>query len=201
MIPGTKKIKNICVFCGSRKGNDEKYVEVTKQLASEMGKRGYGLVYGGGNIGIMGAVSHGVQEAGGNVKGIIPRSLSPKEISGTTVGEVTYVDSMHTRKEIMYNSSDAFIALPGGIGTFEELFECMTWVQLGIHSKPVGILNVNGYYDHLVSLLKNSVDSGFVDGRFISSLIVETDPIELLNKLESNSLYKSEITWLTSSQA
>ncbi|KAN0030954.1 hypothetical protein ACTA71_009604 [Dictyostelium dimigraforme] len=203
------KINNICVFCGSRKGNDEIYAQVTEELAKEMAKRNYGLIYGGGNIGIMGAVSQGVQNAGGRVKGIIPRSLSPKEISGVTIGEVVFVDDMHTRKEIMYNSSEAFIALPGGMGTFvlifklklEELFECITWNQLGIHSKPVGILNINGYYDPLVALLKTSVGSGFVDSDFANSIIVSSDPIDLLNKLESIPPYKSQLKWLTTSQA
>ncbi|KAK5584229.1 hypothetical protein RB653_005837 [Dictyostelium firmibasis] len=195
------KINNICVFCGSRKGNDEIYTQKAEELAKEMVKRNYGLIYGGGNIGIMGAVSQGVQNAGGRVKGIIPRSLSPKEISGVTIGEVVFVDDMHTRKEIMYNSSEAFIALPGGMGTFEELFECITWNQLGIHSKPVGILNINGYYDPLVALLKTSVGTGFVDGDFANSIIVSSDPIELLNKLESIAPYKSQLKWLTTSQA
>ncbi|KAF2075510.1 hypothetical protein CYY_003202 [Polysphondylium violaceum] len=195
------KIKNICVFCGSKPGNSASFVEVTKILAKEMADRKYGLVYGGGNIGLMGAVSHGVQDGGGKVKGIIPKSLSPKEISGTTVGDVVYVDDMHSRKQIMYTESDAFIALPGGLGTFEELLECLTWVQLGIHSKPVGILNINGYYDPLIALFKGSASSGFVDPTFINSIVFSSDPVDLLNQLESKPPPKSLLTWVKPSQA
>eukprot|EP01133_Synstelium_polycarpum_P006101 gene6101-7068_t len=166
-----------------------------------MARRKYNLVYGGGNIGLMGAISETVKLNGGSVKGVIPRALAPKEISGTTVGDVIYVDDMHTRKTVMYSSSDAFIAMPGGIGTFEELFECMTWVQLGIHSKPIGVLNIDGYYDHLKGLLEDAGTKGFVDPTFVQSIIFSDDPIDLLNKIESTPPAKAAIKWISEKQS
>ncbi|EFA84144.1 Conserved hypothetical protein [Heterostelium album PN500] len=193
-------IESICVFCGSRPGDSEVFTEVTKKLGEEMNRRKYGLVYGGGNVGLMGTISETIHNGGGRVQGIIPHGLAPKEISGTSMGEVVYVEDMHSRKKIMYERSDAFIALPGGIGTFEELFETLTWIQLGIHSKPVGILNIDGYYTHLQALLETSAKRGFIDQKFINSIVFSDDPIDLLNKLETTKPPSSLFKWIKTSQ-
>ncbi|KYQ92246.1 hypothetical protein DLAC_07093 [Tieghemostelium lacteum] len=193
-------IKNICVFCGSRSGNSENFKLKTEQLSKEMTKRGYGLVYGGGNVGLMGSISHGVADNGGNVRGIIPASLSQKEISGTTVGHLEVTSDMHSRKKIMYEGSDAIIALPGGLGTFDELFESLTWIQLGIHSKPVGILNIDGYYTHLIEFLKHCAQSGFVDQHFIDAIVISDDPVSLLDQMETKTPPQPFIKWVKPEQ-
>ncbi|EGG19932.1 hypothetical protein DFA_07040 [Cavenderia fasciculata] len=172
-------IKNICIFCGSRTGTDPLFVTKTEQLGQEMAKRGYGLVYGGGNVGLMGAISHAVFNGGASVKGIIPHALSQREVSGVTVGEVEFVEDMHTRKNLMYKLSNAFIALPGGFGTFDELFECLTWIQLGIHAKPV----------------EDASKKGFIDERFVTSIVFSDDPVDLLNRIETAAPVKSVLDW------
>ncbi|GAM23305.1 hypothetical protein SAMD00019534_064800, partial [Acytostelium subglobosum LB1] len=195
------KLTNICVFCGSRDGTNANYVTLAKKLGEEIAARKYSLVYGGGNHGMMGAVAEAVQTNGGSVLGVIPRALAPKEISGVTVGEVIYVDDMHTRKKIMYEKADAFIALPGGIGTFEELFEALTWIQLGIHSKPVGVLNIDGYYTHLEALLRNSAEKGFVNESFVNRIIFSDNVDDLLRRLETSEAPAATHKWITSNQA
>eukprot|EP01132_Coremiostelium_polycephalum_P009308 gene9308-11409_t len=198
--PKINKIKSVCVFCGSRPGNDPVFLEYAKKLGLELSKRGYDLVYGGGNVGLMGEISQTMFDNGSKVKGIIPKSLSPKEISGTTVGELLLVEDMHERKRLMYSEADAFVVLPGGIGTFEELLECLTWIHLGIHSKPIGILNVNGYYSGLLELFTQSSKSGFTDSDFMNSIVISSEPSDLVDELETRPPPKNFIQWLKPSE-
>ncbi|KAK8683605.1 hypothetical protein V6N13_039659 [Hibiscus sabdariffa] len=156
------KFNRICVFCGSSPGKKSSYREAALELGRELVSRNIDLVYGGGSIGLMGLISQAVFDGGRHVIGVIPKTLMPREITGETVGEVKAVSDMHQRKAEMARQSDAFIALPGGYGTLEELLEVITWAQLGIHDKPVGLLNVDGYYNSLLSFIDNAVEEGFI---------------------------------------
>ncbi|XP_022144579.1 cytokinin riboside 5'-monophosphate phosphoribohydrolase LOG7 [Momordica charantia] len=156
------RFKRICVFCGSSSGKKASYQSAAVELGQELVERRIDLVYGGGSVGLMGLVSQAVHDGGRHVLGVIPRTLMPVEITGETVGEVKPVSDMHQRKAEMARQADAFIALPGGYGTLEELLEVITWAQLGIHRKPVGLLNVDGYYNSLLCFIDKAVDEGFV---------------------------------------
>ncbi|KAI5354197.1 PREDICTED: cytokinin riboside 5'-monophosphate [Prunus dulcis] len=156
------KFKRICVFCGSNSGRRKVFSDAALELGNELVKRKIDLVYGGGSVGLMGLISQTVYDGGCHVLGVIPKALMPLEISGPTVGEVRTVTDMHERKASMAQEADAFIALPGGYGTMEELLEIITWAQLGIHMKPVGLLNVDGYYNSLLALFDNGVEEGFI---------------------------------------
>ena len=153
---------SVCVYCGSRPGNDPVYAEAARATGQWIGEHGGQLVYGGGRNGLMGIVAEATQAAGGRVVGIIPKKLVDMEQANTHCDELHVVDTMHDRKALMADRSDAFIALPGGIGTFEELFEVWTWRQLRYHDKAIGVLNVAGYYDALLVFLANSVRAGFM---------------------------------------
>ena len=153
---------SVCVYCGSRPGNDPVYAEAARATGQWIGEHGGQLVYGGGRNGLMGIVAEATQTAGGRVVGIIPKALVDLEQANTHCDELHVVDTMHERKALMADRSDAFIALPGGIGTFEELFEVWTWRQLRYHDKAIGVLNVAGYYDALLVFLANSVRAGFM---------------------------------------
>ena len=153
---------SVCVYCGSRPGNDPVYAEAARATGQWIGEHGGQLVYGGGRNGLMGTVAEATQAAGGRVVGIIPKALVDLEQANTHCDELHVVDTMHERKALMADRSDAFIALPGGIGTFEELFEVWTWRQLRYHDKAIGVLNVAGYYDALLVFLANSVRAGFM---------------------------------------
>ena len=155
---------SVCVYCGSRPGVDAVYAEAARATGQWIGAHGGQLVYGGGRNGLMGIVAQATQEAGGRVVGIIPKALVDKEQANHHCDELHVVDTMHERKRLMAERADAFLALPGGIGTFEELFETWTWRQLGYHNKPIGVLNQDGYYDHLLTFMHHSVDEGFMDG-------------------------------------
>ncbi|KVI07763.1 Cytokinin riboside 5'-monophosphate phosphoribohydrolase LOG, partial [Cynara cardunculus var. scolymus] len=156
------RFHRICVFCGSSSGKNPSYRLAAVQLGNQLVDRNIDLVYGGGSIGLMGLVSKAVFDGGRHVLGVIPKMLMSKEIIGETVGEVKVVSNMHQRKAEMARQADAFIALPGGYGTLEELLEVITWAQLGIHQKPVGLLNVDGYYSSLLSFIDKAVDEGFI---------------------------------------
>ncbi|XP_004291058.1 PREDICTED: cytokinin riboside 5'-monophosphate phosphoribohydrolase LOG8 [Fragaria vesca subsp. vesca] len=180
----SSKFKRICVFCGSNSGNKQVFSDAALELGNELVKRKIDLVYGGGNVGLMGLVSQTVFDGGCHVLGVIPRALVPREISGETVGEVRIVRDMHERKASMAEESDAFIALPGGYGTLEETLEMITWAQLGIHKKPVGLLNVDGYYDCLLSLFDNGVDEGFIKPAARDIVVYAPTAKELMIKME-----------------
>ena len=176
--------RSICVFCGSRAGRLEDYPRAAAALGVLLAQREMTLVYGGGSVGLMGIIATSVMEAGGRVIGVIPEALATKEVAHDGLTELRVVPSMHARKALMAELSDAFIAMPGGFGTFEELFEIVTWAQLGIHAKPVGLLNLAGYFDALLALVDHAVRDGFVhpDQR---AILVEADrPEVLLERLE-----------------
>ena len=156
------KISSIAVFCGSGIGNNPLYKEHARQLGTWMAKNDITLIYGGASIGMMGAVADAVLENGGKVIGVIPSFLDQKEIVHHQLTELVRVDSMHERKVKMYDMSDAIVAIPGGFGTMDELFETLTWVQLGLHAKPVGVLNTDGFYTHLLHQMDHMVEKGFV---------------------------------------
>ncbi|ONK70677.1 uncharacterized protein A4U43_C04F380 [Asparagus officinalis] len=178
------KFKRICVFCGSSQGKKRSYQDAAIELAMELVAKNIDLVYGGGSVGLMGLVSQAVYDGGRHVIGVIPKTLMDREITGETVGEVKAVAGMHQRKAEMARQSDAFIALPGGYGTLEELLEVITWAQLGIHNKPVGLLNVDGYYNTLLSFIDKAVEEGFIDPSARHIIVSAPNAKELVNKLE-----------------
>ena len=153
---------SICVYCGSRPGTNPLFTEIAKATGQWIGERGGQLVYGGGRSGLMGVVAEATRNAGGRVVGIIPQALVDKELANQACDELHIVKNMHERKAMMAERSDAFVALPGGIGTFEELFEVWTWRQLGYHDKPIGLLNVDGYYDTMLQFLQSCVTNGLM---------------------------------------
>ncbi|KAL6337390.1 hypothetical protein AAG906_036704 [Vitis piasezkii] len=176
--------KRICVFCGSKPGSKSIFSDATVALGKQLVERNIDLVYGGGSKGLMGLISKTVLDGGRHVLGIIPKALMPYEITGKTIGDIKIVSSMHERKSEMAKRADAFIALPGGYGTMEELLEMVTWSQLGIHGKPVGLLNVDGYFNSLIELFNKAVEEGFiVDSE--RHIIVSADTAEeLMKKME-----------------
>ncbi|KAG6505251.1 cytokinin riboside 5'-monophosphate phosphoribohydrolase LOG8-like [Zingiber officinale] len=178
------KFKRICVFCGSNSGNRTVFSDAAFDLGREMVNRRISLIYGGGSVGLMGMISQAVYDGGCHVLGVIPKALVPIEISGETVGEVKVVSDMHERKAVMAGQADAFIALPGGFGTMEEVMEMITWSQLGIHDKPIGLLNVDGYYNSLLELFDKGVYEGFIKPACRNIVISATNATELLAKME-----------------
>ncbi|KAG6413559.1 hypothetical protein SASPL_126273 [Salvia splendens] len=178
------RFKSVCVFCGSSSGKRDCYREAAIELGQELVAKRLDLVYGGGGIGLMGLVARAVHGGGGRVLGIIPRPLIGKEKTGETVGELTVVADMHQRKAEMARHADCFIALPGGYGTLEELLEVITWAQLGIHRKPVGLLNVDGYYNYLLTFIDKAVDDGFIKPSQRHIFVSAPNAKELVQKLE-----------------
>jgi uncharacterized protein (TIGR00730 family) len=176
-------IRRICVFCGSRPGNRPEYVTVARQLGSLLAERRIGLVYGGASVGIMGAVADAALKNGGEVIGVIPGGLVQRELAHDRLTELRVVESMHERKALMSELSDAVIALPGGLGTFEELFETITWSQLGIHRKAFGVLNVAGFYDALLALIDHAIAEGFILSEHRQLILQDTEPGALLDRL------------------
>lgn len=174
---------SLCVYCGSRPGELPAYADAARAVGHEIGRRGWQLVYGGGRAGLMGVVADAALEAGAAVVGVIPRSLMDRELGHPTLTELHVVETMHQRKTMMAERSDAFLALPGGIGTFEELFEVWTWRQLGYHDKPIGLLNVAGYYDQLLAFLQQSEARGFMAAAQTGLLQVHDDVLALLERL------------------
>ncbi len=176
------KIRRICVYCGSSPGKNPAYALAAAHLAEEMRRRDIGLVYGGAAVGVMGAVANAMLEAGGEAIGIIPKSLAVKELAHDNLTELHVVASMHERKAMMAELADGFIALPGGWGTLEEIFEILTWAQLGFHDKPCGLLNIDGYYDGLIGFLENSFEQEFVNQLFRPMLMTAEEPSSLLSQ-------------------
>lgn len=176
-------MKRICVFCGSNNGLQAVYSEAAQTMGVVLSRRGIGVVYGGGSVGLMRVVADTVIKEGCEVIGVIPEALAIKEVAHQGLKDLRIVGSMHERKALMAELSDAFIALPGGYGTLEEFCEVLTWAQLGLHRKPCGILNVKGFYDPLLSFLDHAVSEGFVREVHRSLILVEQDPERLLDKL------------------
>jgi len=177
-------MKRICVFCGSSAGSKPEYRACAQQLGAELTRRKIGLVYGGGNVGLMGAIADSVLEAGGEAIGVIPEHLMSREIGHNRLTKLHIVRSMHERKALMSDLSDAFIALPGGFGTLEEFCEVLTWSQLGLHAKPCGIVNVLGYYTPLLAMLDHAVQERFLKPQSRALVLARDKPAELLQALE-----------------
>lgn len=178
-------LQNICVYCGSNKGNRPEYVDAAKELAHALVQKNLGLVYGGASVGIMGILADEVLRLGGRVTGVMPQSLIEKEVGHDHLTHMHIVSSMHERKSKMAELSDGFIALPGGLGTLEEVFEVLTWGQLGFHTKPCALLNVCDYYAHLNTFLQHCVNEGFLKDVHLASLMIASSPSDILKRFES----------------
>ena len=193
-------MKRVCVFCGSAVGRQAAYAEAARALAAELLRRRIGLVYGGGSVGLMGVLADAVLAGGGEVIGVLPRGLARKELAHDGLTELHLVESMHARKARMASLADGFVALPGGLGTLEELLEMLTWAQLGIHRKPVGLLDTAGYWAGLVALLRHAVREGFVRAEYAGLLLVEPAPGPLLDRLARWRAPTAPRVWLDPSE-
>ena len=181
-------MKNICVYCGSASGTNPEYVESARRVGTILARRGQGLIYGGGRVGLMGVIADAVLSGGGRVLGVIPEALATKEVAHHGLSELLVVDDMHQRKALMARRADAFLTLPGGIGTFEEFFETLSWAALDLHRKPMGILNVDGYFDHLLGFVGHAVEMGFIRSQQAAQIVVSDEPGRLLDQLADGSL-------------
>jgi uncharacterized protein (TIGR00730 family) len=190
------RTQQLCVFCGSSSGNNPAYANAAEHLGRELAAAAIGLVFGGGRVGLMGALANAVLAAGGRAVGVIPKSLVEREIAHTSLTELHIVNSMHDRKALMADLADAFVLLPGGFGSWEEFCEIFTWLQLGIHRKPCAILNVAGYYDSLIAQASRAVSDGFLPASHLESLIIETDPRSLLSRLATAPVLQ-EAKWIS----
>lgn len=189
-------MNRLCVYCGSSPGTGDRYVAAARAFGNLLVQQEIGLVYGGAKQGIMGAIANTVLQGGGSVTGVIPHALHGKEVAHTGLTELHVVDSMHERKSLMAVLSDGFVAMPGGYGTLEEIIEVITWGQLGFHDKPCGILNVDGYFDHLLAFLDHSEAEGFLRAQHRSMLLVAGTPLGLLEQF-SNYMPPSAEKWRT----
>lgn len=189
-------MRRICVYAGSNKGVRQEYQQAAQALGEEFVARGWGLVYGGGQVGLMGVIADAVLAGGGEVIGVMPKALFPEEVALQDVTTFYEVGSMHERKALMADLADGFVALPGGSGTYDELFEILTWAQLGIHQKPIGLLNVSGYFNPLLALLEHTMTEGFVAPRYIKLLLHKENPVELLDDLAAYVPPPSETKWM-----
>jgi uncharacterized protein (TIGR00730 family) len=177
-------VSRVCVFCGASSGVRAAYAESAHAFGAILARRGLGLVYGGGRVGLMGALAEGALAEGGEVTGVIPQELVDRELAHDGLTELHVVDSLHERKALMAELADVFVALPGGFGTLDELMEQLTWSQLGLHAKPVGLLDVEEYWRPLIALARHATDEGFVREADLGSIVVATDPGALLDRLE-----------------
>ncbi len=178
-------IHSLCVFCGANFGTRPEYTDAARGVGRMLAERGIRLVYGAGNVGLMGALADACLAAGGTVIGVIPDSLVRHEVAHLGLTELRIVNSMHERKAMMADLSDAFMALPGGLGTFEELFEIWTWAQLGLHQKPLGLLNVAAYFDPLIAMVQHGMQEGFLRQKHLDSLVVDADAAKLLQAMDT----------------
>ena len=183
---------SVCVYCCSRHGARPAYTDAARALGTAIGAQGWQLVYGGGKVGLMGEVADATLAAGGRVVGVIPATLQKREVGHVGLHELHVVPTMHVRKQMMAERADIFIALPGGIGTLEELYEVWTWRQLGFHDQPIGLLNVNGYYDDLLRFMRGTVSEGFLSAAQLDTVEVGTDPLELLQRLAGGASRRSD---------
>ena len=182
-MPAAAPIQSVCVFCGSREGVDPAYAEAATALGSALADSKLRLVYGAGDIGLMGAVARAAQTAGGETFGVIPEHLRVREVGKRDLSTFVVTETMHERKKVMFMNADAIVALPGGPGTLDELFEVLTWRQLGLHEKPVFLLNINGYWDPLTALLTHVIGQGFADASFLDYLEEQTSVPGLMQAL------------------
>ncbi|CAN5778008.1 TIGR00730 family Rossman fold protein [soil metagenome] len=177
-------MKSICVYCGASAGFSASYAAGARNLAASLAEQQISLVYGGGNVGLMGIIADEMLRLGAHVTGVIPQALVEKEVSHTGLSQLHIVRNMHERKALMAELSDGFIAMPGGIGTLEELFEMFTWSQLGFHQKPLGLLNIDGFYDGLIMFLRHTVNKGFLRPEHMELLLTESNPSLLMRSLK-----------------
>jgi uncharacterized protein (TIGR00730 family) len=189
-------MRRICVFCGSRLGGRPIYADEASRLGDLLADRGWALVYGGGHIGLMGILADSVLRRGGQVIGVIPQALVDKELAHAGLTELHVVATMHERKAVMADLSDAFVALPGAFGTADELFEILTWAQLGIHTKPIGLLNTGGFFSPLLHWLDHCVDDGFLKLKHRQLLLESADPRQVLDKLVNHRPAASVPNWV-----
>ena len=178
---------SLCVYCGARDGARPEYALAAQQVGQAIGQRGWQLVYGGGNVGLMGKVADAALQAGGRVVGVIPRTLVEREVGHRSLHELHVVETMHERKQMMARRADAFLALPGGLGTLEELFEVWTWRYLGYHDQPIGLLDVHGYWEPLSTFIASTVAQGFVSPGQVDLVVRSADPEALLDRLHQQS--------------
>jgi uncharacterized protein (TIGR00730 family) len=195
-----RTLGRVCVYCGSRPGNRPEYVDAARRLGSLLAARGIGLVYGGASVGVMGAVADAALKGGGEVIGVIPQGLVQREIAHDHLSDLRIVKNMHERKALMAELSDAMVALPGGYGTFEELFETITWSQLGIHRKAIGLLNVRGFYDGLLALVDHAIDEGFVPQEHRGLIVEAAEPDVLLDLVVGYEPPPPIVKWLRSDE-
>lgn len=182
------ELKRLCVFCGSSAGLDPAYRQQANEFGTLLAREKIELVYGGGRVGLMGAVADAALNAGGHVTGVIPEFLATRELLHEGVTEMRITQGMHERKALMSDLSDAFVALPGGLGTFEELFEVLTWSQLGLHRKPIGLLNSSGYFDPLIELVDRAIAEGFCRHEHRQLFVVDANAVRLLHRLREHRL-------------
>ena len=185
-------MKSVCVYCGSSPGTSKIYSEKAREFGRILAEEKITLVYGGAKIGLMGHIARSVLEAGGKVTGVMPKKLVEKEVAFRDLQDLRVVNSMHERKALMAELSEGFIAMPGGFGTLDELFEILTWAQLGYHDKPCGLLNIAGYFDSLLDFLKKASKEGFIDPQGIEILLSCSDPLELLETMKSFKPFKTD---------
>ena len=190
-------LRRVCVFCGSNVGGREVYAAAARGLGAALARAGIGLVYGGGSVGLMGLLADAVLAGGGEVIGIIPRALATREIAHHGLADLRIVESMHERKALMTELADAFVALPGGLGTLEELLEVVTWAQLGLHAKPIAVLNVAGYFDGLLALLEHAIAERFVHPGHRALVLAAPDVDALLEALRTARPAAAPRKWLT----
>ncbi len=183
----SQPIRALAVFCGSSHGANPAFATTARQFGEQLAREQITLVYGGGNVGLMGVIADATLAAGGKVVGVIPHGLAVKELAHAGLTELHIVDSMHQRKALMADRSDAFVAMPGGLGTFEEILEITTWAQLGIHRKPCGLLNVAGYYDKLIAFLDHAVEQQLFKPEHRGMILVESEPSRMLERMRSYS--------------
>ncbi len=176
-------MRSLCVFCGSSAGHSPAYAAAARRLGARLAADGVALIYGGGGVGMMGALADAVLDGGGRVTGVIPRALAQRELAHSRVADMRVVPDMHSRKALMADLADAFVALPGGLGTLDELLEAITWAQLGLHSKPIGLLDLNGYFAPLLALIDHAVAEGFVAPDDRRLLLVDSDADQLVTAL------------------
>lgn len=182
----SRTLKSICVYCGASMGADPAYADAARALAAVLVEQNIALVYGGGKVGLMGVIADEVLRLGGEVTGVIPQALLAREVGHAGLTRLFVVKDMHERKAMMAQLSDGFIAMPGGMGTLEELFEMLTWAQLGIHAKPVGLLNIDGFYDGLIAFVAHQRDSGFVRAGHAALMMAEPTAAALLQRLRAD---------------
>jgi uncharacterized protein (TIGR00730 family) len=191
-----RTLRRVCVFCGSSSGHDPVHRQAATSMGRTLADAGVEVVYGGGAVGLMGVIADAAMQAGGRVIGVLPKGLFSREVGHEAISEMHHTATMHERKALMYELSDAFVALPGGLGTLDELFETLTWAQLGLHRKPVGLLDVDGYFADLLAFLRHTVSAGFVKAQNVDMLVSDADPAALLAKLTTVELPGLE-KWIT----